>query len=319
MSWPRVGRRVLALALLVVVLVTVAGSILAVVLQTDAWLTAALAVDLVVVGAVLTRSQHNLANELAQRQVERDSRLEAALAGLSAVVAEHVAYEPGKPLDLLRRDVQRDVSAMLALSRLLPDAGAVPAPGGWAATPETLLALVGRILDAEDIDTVVECGSGTSSVWIALALAQRGSGRLISLENSPEYADATRTALDRLGLSAWVDVRVAPLETVSLDGEDVLWYSPEALGGIDDVSVLFVDGPPAHFGERMRYPAVPLLADRLADGGWVLLDDVDRPDEQEIEADWLARPWSGATLRRVSATDRAAVLEVERASVNADV
>ncbi len=57
-------------------------------------------------------------------------------------------------------------------------------------------------------------------------------------------------------------------------------------GGVD---LLFVDGPPAtpeRAVERSRYPALPLLANRLARGARVLLDDAERAGER-----WVLKRW----------------------------
>lgn len=315
MSWPHVSRRVRAVSIASLVVFTLLGAVLAVAAGSPAWLACGLIADVIVLVTLFARSQHNLAMEHAERVVALDARLAAIDSRVGEATGRLEAasvYEPGRPLDMLRRDVQRDVSALVALNGLVHAPGAVPAPGGWAATPETLLAIVARILDAERIDTIVECGSGTSSVWIALALQQRGSGRLVSLENAPEYADATREALQRLGLEKWVDVRVAPLVEARVGDDDVLWYDQAAVQDLNDISLLFVDGPPAHYGPRMRYPALPLLADRLSSGAWVILDDIDRPDEQQIEADWLSGGWGGMALSRVRTADRASILVADR-------
>ena len=57
-------------------------------------------------------------------------------------------------------------------------------------------------------------------------------------------------------------------------------------GGLIDL--LLVDGPPAYatgYG-LARYPALPALHDRLAPGATVVLDDVERPGEQEVLRRW---------------------------------
>ncbi|WP_025155560.1 class I SAM-dependent methyltransferase [Leifsonia aquatica] len=278
----------------------VCGVAVAVIAHDIGWALGGLVVVVLVVTVVAARSAHNQVNALAER---------ATSAGAQPQV---LRYEPGEPLDLLRRDVQRDVSALLVLNRIAPPTGAVPAPGGWAATPDTLLLLVDRVLAAETAPLVVECGSGTSTVWIALALRSRGAGRLVSLENDPDYAAATRAALSRLGLSDWVDVRYAPLTSVPVGDADALWYSPEAVTDLSGITLLFVDGPPAHFGPQMRFPAVPLLAARLAAGALVVLDDIDRPDEQAVATAWTERSWGGASFRRAGGSDRAVLLETVR-------
>lgn len=305
MSWLRVRPLILNTGLAGIALVSVVGVIVSVVARDVSWFVVALGVDGILLMGLFAKSLHNLA-------AEQDIRLQDLVGRVSALSAD-AAYVPGRPLDLLRRDLQRDASALHQLNGLIPAAGPVPAPGGWAATPDTLLALVARVLDADSVETVVECGSGTSTVWLALALRKRGSGRLVSLENDPEYARATRQALETFGLLDWVDVRDAPLEPIEMDdGSQGLWYDPTALEGVQGVSLLFVDGPPAHFGPRIRSSALPQLASRLAPGAWVVLDDVDRPEEQEIAAAWLSHTWNGGTLVRRATTDRAVILEVQR-------
>ena len=63
--------------------------------------------------------------------------------------------------------------------------------------------------------------------------------------------------------------------------------------------MLLVDGPVGALGPQARYPALPLLRERLLPGAVVLLDDADRPEEQEVLARWQA-DWpelSSAMLR----------------------
>jgi len=65
------------------------------------------------------------------------------------------------------------------------------------------------------------------------------------------------------------------------------WYDLDAVpeGPFD---LLLVDGPPASVGPEARYPAVPLLLDRLAKDALVVLDDTRRPDERAIGERWAA-------------------------------
>ena len=44
---------------------------------------------------------------------------------------------------------------------------------------------------------------------------------------------------------------------------------------------------PGLTGNLARYPALPVLADRLAEGAYILLDDTERDDEQEILNRWI--------------------------------
>lgn len=219
--------------------------------------------------------------------------------------ADPIRYAVGEPLDSLRRDVQRDVSALLSLYATVPATGPLPAPGGWAATPETLLSLVHEVMTAPGHPLVVECGSGTSTVWTALALRARGGGKVIALEHESGYAEITRRQLARLDLSEFAEVRDAPLEEVTTAAGTTLWYAADALSDLADVTLVFVDGPPGSLGPNARFPALPLLASRLAPGAVVVLDDIDREDEQEIERKWLGGDWGGRRVAFAWATDRA--------------
>lgn len=301
--WPVLGRRTLSLCAGGFSAVLGLGAVAALVWADAAWLLAALFLVSTGVSVVLAKSGHNAL------QLMRESLATPPPSVQPVVQPAGLSYTPGEPLDMLRRDIQRDVAALLSLHALLPVTGSMPAPGGWAATPETLLVLVSRILAAPHIDTVVECGSGTSTAWLALALKKRGEGRLISLEHDQDYADTTRRKLEELGLDGWVEIRVNDLVLQPLEARSRLWFPAEALAGIGPVSLLFVDGPPAHLGAEIRYPALPLLTDRLTPDAWVILDDIDRAEEQSILARWVADGTGPAPFQVRFQTDRAAVLE----------
>lgn len=145
---------------------------------------------------------------------------------------------------------------------------------------------------------VVELGSGMSTVVIARLLAERG-GRLTSLEHDPTWAAHVRRQLEAEELGAVTELVETPLEPLSkcqTNGEVAIdkegappWYRKRALERLPgEVDLLLVDGPPG-YGEGMehsRYPALPLLADRLAESAVVFLDDATRPGEQAILAHW---------------------------------
>src|SRR5690606_39234633 len=158
----------------------------------------------------------------------------------------------------------------------------MPSSGHWALNPTELLELW-SVIERTRPRLVLELGSGTSSVWIGYAL-RPWHGRLVSVEHEPEYARYSRAQLERHGLSGTAEVRDAPLRPVTVDGEVYSWYDPAAVSDLDRIDLLVVDGPPGPTGPRARYPALPLLADRLSEAATVLLDDVDRADEQAIGA-----------------------------------
>lgn len=207
---------------------------------------------------------------------DRLRRLERAMAD----VGKKTGYQYGD------RIVEwRQVESLQNLYALLTPRQAVPAMRGWAASPDVLLWIVGHVLEQRP-RTVLECGSGVSTLWTAYAMERVGSGRVISLEHDPYYADRTRELLARHGLTAYAEVRTAPLVPVRLGDQEWQWYDTDALAELPPIDLLFVDGPPAATGPRARYPAGPLVADHLAPEAVILLDDAVREDEREIGRLW---------------------------------
>jgi len=152
----------------------------------------------------------------------------------------------------------------------------------WALTPAAL----SRVLaDAARRESIVECGSGESTVAIAALLAERRTGHLYSLEHDPGWAAQTRRELTRAGVSERASVIEAPLAPHPLAARDCGWYDTEALGLLPEhIDLLLVDGPPGALAAngQSRYPALPLLAPRLAEGALVILDDIHRPGERAV-------------------------------------
>jgi predicted O-methyltransferase YrrM len=128
-----------------------------------------------------------------------------------------------------------------------------------------------------------------STIVLARALRGRG-GRVHSLEHDSGWARFVGSWLAREGLEEVATVIEAPLAPHPLALDGLAWYGQAALRLLPDgeIDLLLVDGPPA--GDpglgRSRYPALPALADRLADDAIVVLDDVDRPGEARVLAAW---------------------------------
>jgi predicted O-methyltransferase YrrM len=157
----------------------------------------------------------------------------------------------------------------------------------WALRPEALAILLAEIRAGRR--NAVECGSGVSTIVLARALAQVG-GTLHALEHDAAWAECVRSLLRREGLDRVAPVVEAPLRHHPLAAEAGSWYDADALAELpaDGVDLLLVDGPPA--GEPRlasgRYPALPVLGERLAADALVVLDDIDRPGEVEVAQTW---------------------------------
>jgi predicted O-methyltransferase YrrM len=181
----------------------------------------------------------------------------------------------------------RQLEAFQNLNAVLPATDVLPATRGWAASPDLLLVLIDLVI-SERPSLIMECGSGASTLWLALAMRRfEIDGRIIALDHDPVFGGKTRDLLARHDVGDLAEVRDAPLESFSLDGETYSWYARRAWEDLTGIDLVFVDGPPATTGHQARYPALPLLSGSLSPVATVVLDDLVVPDMQKVLRLWL--------------------------------
>lgn len=272
-----VHRFVSVQAVAVIVTAWLAGA-LALGLATGAGATATVTLMMLgpLAGGVLLLIRHSL--DLAARIGNLATESQRSL-----TVARRIESRLGTEL----KQTFRQVEAIQNLSAMLPTSDVLPATRGWAASPDLLLVLVDQLITRRP-SLIVECGSGASTLWLALALRRFGiDGRIIALDHDPVFAAKTRDFLARHDVSDLAEVRDAPLEDVSLPGGTYSWYARQAWKDLTGIGLLFVDGPPAATGDKARYPALPLLREALTPAASVVLDDLVVPDMQETLRLWL--------------------------------
>ncbi len=158
----------------------------------------------------------------------------------------------------------------------------------WAMRPSGLVAVLNTVALRRP-RLVVECGSGVSTIFLARLFAEIGGGATLAIEHDAGWAAWLRGRLADEGLTAHAEIVHAPL------GPPDGWFDEgrvlDALGG-REVDLLLVDGPPAAegFGEpTAREPALGFFLTALTAGAGVVLDDADRPGEQEVLRRWEER------------------------------
>ncbi|MEV7618609.1 class I SAM-dependent methyltransferase [Microbacterium sp. NPDC089321] len=222
-----------------------------------------------------------------QRTLESTASITESVDAVGKKMA--VAFDGGNSHSLERRIVA-ELSALASLydqgiSRRLPTFAS------WAMSPLSVQYI--RTI-AERLDSghaIVELGSGVSTAWIASSLAQMNEPpALVAIDHDPMYAETTRTYLTDIDADHVAQVVLAPLTGVHLAGVEHHWYSTQWVESVDNIGLLIVDGPPAGQHPGARYPAVPLLMDRLADRATIFVDDADRPGESEVIKAWLKIP-----------------------------
>ncbi|MET1086859.1 MAG: class I SAM-dependent methyltransferase [Arthrobacter sp.] len=260
-------------------------------------------------------SCERLASAIAElaAEVDRDAERSLALLHESASNMQDIAVavtdiREGEHSQSLRKKLVTDVASLLALYGKDKDLYA-GVPERWAAPPRVLLELIKHILACKHAPTVVEFGSGVSTFWMAWAIQQRGSGRLISFEHLPEYAEKTNDLLASAGLSAYVDLRVGALAEQTFDGFSGAWY--QGWEDIERADVLFVDGPPQATGKTARTPAAFAFSSKLSAGAVICLDDAYRADEELSVKAWKDMSFPRGDLEELTRVDRAAFFRLQ--------
>jgi hypothetical protein len=157
---------------------------------------------------------------------------------------------------------------------------------GMAGSPDFLAFITAFVL-RHTPSIIFEVGSGISTVYLAACLKKNGKGTLISLDHERRFANETQKLLEQYQLASFVSLHTAPLRSFRIGKQDWLWYDFEPyLNNIHLINLMIVDGPPEKIQAQSRYPAVPLIWNKLSKGSTLILDDTRRSDEQAIMRRW---------------------------------
>ena len=206
----------------------------------------------------------------------------------------------GDPVSFNARRHKFDVGDVFAMEALRPLAPGFVPWTSFSLRPAALLTAVNEV-DRHRPRLVVECGGGASTLYLARVVQERcePGSRVVVVEHDAGWVDYLRDLLARERLDDVAVVAHAalvpwqpPAGLADAAGSEFplpeRWYEMGAIHdaiGSERIGLLLVDGPPG--GKRLaRYPAVPMLRDRLSDDATVMLDDAHRPAEVETARRW---------------------------------
>ncbi|MEY2983559.1 MAG: hypothetical protein RLZZ568_176 [Cyanobacteriota bacterium] len=188
--------------------------------------------------------------------------------------------------------VLETLTDLLAMNYLTPLAGNYLPWSAYAIRPSGLVKILNQILIRHHL-TIVECGGGISTLYIARLFAQNHwPGHLYCLENNQDWLNFLTARLDNEGLTPFVTLIAAPLTACDLAIGQTPWYDTDTIRQTiapeQTIDCLLVDGPPAYRPDIQysRFPAVPFFQDQLSPQATVCLDDIGREGEQEIVQRW---------------------------------
>lgn len=138
-----------------------------------------------------------------------------------------------------------------------------------AAASYGLMYFLFRVLDEQEIHSVVEFGSGQTTLLID-RIKKTGT-RHVCYEDDPAWH-----ALYGPRLSS-CDYRLRPLEEVDVDTKRVRWYS-----GVQqqDFDLMLIDGP-VGTGRFSRFGCMDLIRSSVTDDFLIVVDDCNRRGEQD--------------------------------------
>lgn len=157
----------------------------------------------------------------------------------------------------------------------------------WAVLPDFITELL-KLTKEIRPNTIVECGSGLSTLICGYLAKNKMANHVFSLEHNKQFYEATKNDIQIHGLEKFVTLIYAPLKQIQIEGEQWQWYAlPHIMNSIVQIDLLLVDGPPGFLQKKSRYPAFSVLKEFFHKNTVIVLDDSDRPDEQEIINRWI--------------------------------
>lgn len=177
--------------------------------------------------------------------------------------------------------------ALSEIQNLLEIRAPMPPMTGWAATPELSVTLLKEIIRNKP-KLIVGLGSGVTTLINGYALEKYvPDGQLYSFEHNSKFAGKTTAEAELHGLGKIINILTAPLKTTEVEGASYNWYDQDQFNLPGPIEMLVVDGPPLQTQKFARFPALPLLADKLSANATIIIHDTNRKEETEIIRLWL--------------------------------
>lgn len=180
----------------------------------------------------------------------------------------------------------RELEALLGLYQLITPRIPLPPMRLWVLSPDSGV-MIATLIQEHQPDLVVELGGGTSTLISAYSLEKVEKGRVIAFDHLKQFADETAFNLKRHKLDEIAESRHSELVSHTIKDEVFNWYDLQEFEDVANINLLIVDGPPEGTNRFARFPAIPMLFDRLAPGALILVDDYLRQDEYKMVNRWI--------------------------------
>jgi predicted O-methyltransferase YrrM len=241
-------------------------------------ITGSVVVVLLFLGLFYLKQNFNISQQVAQIEQNLERGLEQGLNKVEARINLHTT-------DTLFWNVNQ-IEASTYLQSFISPRIPLPNTRQGAASPDFLSTIFQKII-LNRPQTIVELGSGVSTLFMGHLLRDHKiEGKIHSIDHDEFYFKIIQENIIDTGLNNEVSPYHCPLIRQSIKGKERLWYDISNLT-VTSIDLLIIDGPPGWLEEKMRYPAIPMLIDRLTEGALIIVDDYKRQDDSEMVKDWL--------------------------------
>lgn len=159
---------------------------------------------------------------------------------------------------------------------------------GWAASPDFLRIVIERIKE-QKIKRIIELGSGSSTVVLAEFLKRtKCRGKIISIDERRESYLKTFNELKKRKLNKKVLLYFCPLTKITKTDNNTKWYSVPKFVYKSKFDLVIIDGPSTLNDPLSRRFTIDRLKNAAASNCLFIMDDTNRPGEQEILKKWIA-------------------------------
>lgn len=159
---------------------------------------------------------------------------------------------------------------------------------GWAASPDFLRIVIERI-NKQKIKRILELGSGSSTIVLGEFLKRTKSrAKIISIDERKESYLKTLHELKQRKLNKKVLLYFCPLVQFTKTDINTKWYSVTKFLFKSKFDLVIIDGPSTLNDPLSRRFTIDRLKNAVASNCLFIMDDTNRPGEQEILKQWIA-------------------------------
>ncbi|RYM34012.1 hypothetical protein ERX46_08585 [Brumimicrobium glaciale] len=243
---------------------------------------------LVEIGAKMKQSKSELNSFIQEEMGNFLDKQRKNISSIEIILKNEILRTSNDQYYAIRKELNNTyirLDALHSIYHLLKFEGRLPIMHDWTVSSDYASEVVNSIL-LNNGGTILDIGSGISTVLYGAAIKKCGKGRVISLEHSKEYYDKTISLIREHKLEDICEIHYCPLKEYVIAGKKWLWYDIEKVKLPKELAIISVDGPPGDTQHLARYPVLPILISTVSLNTIIYLDDANRDEEQEIAKQW---------------------------------